>query len=232
VLQPTEILTIITEHAHEDILRALRPVLNQNNPNKIVDVVFGLLATAGAVVGGGSITDGDCVQQATADQAFTNAKAAGDIAGMTAALQYRALERNTGGAIGTPSAQCTSLTAKNPEIAAIKQHQDPAGPGAAAGNKAIVLELAKQIKAIGGNPLDALKTGTFPPGFSADPTSKGNTCDDPNDVNGCINTQNLLVKDATEAEISAVCFLFPPRRISPSSSPITGCWWCCFLLGC
>lgn len=207
MLQPTQILTIVTEHAHEDILRALRPIINLNNPNKIVDVVFGLLDKTGAVFGSGSISDGDCVQQATADQAFTNAKATGNIAGMTTALQYRALERNSG-PLGQPSPPCTSITAKNPEIAAIKQHQDPASPGAAAINKAIVLELAKQIKSIGGNPLDALKTGTFAPGTIGGPTANGNSCDDPNDAAGCINSLNLLVQDATEAEILAVRFCF------------------------
>lgn len=72
-------------------------------------------------------------------------------------------------------------------------------------NKAIVLELAKQIQSVGGNPLDALKSGTFAPGQIGDPTAKGNTCDDANDPNGCIFTQNLLVPDATEEEIQAVC---------------------------
>jgi hypothetical protein len=139
---------------------------------------------------------------ATADQAFTNAKAANSVAGMTAALQYRALERNTG-AVGLASVKCTSIAAKNPEIAAIQQHQDPASSGAAAINKAIVLELAKQIASIGGNPQDALATGTFAPGRIGDPTAKGNTCDDP-DPNGCINTLHLLVLDATAEEISAV----------------------------
>jgi hypothetical protein len=82
---------------------------------------------------------------------------------MTAALVFRALERNTG-KVGLASAPCTSVKAVNPEIAAISQHQDPASPGAAAINKAIVLALAKQIAAVGGNPQDALKSGTFAPG--------------------------------------------------------------------
>lgn len=120
---------------------------------------------------------------------------------MTNALIFRALERNTGG-VGVKSALCTQ-TAKNPEIAAISQHQDPASSGAAATNKAITLELAQQIAAIGGNPLDALKSGTFAPGNPNDTTGKGNTCDDANDANGCIFTQNLLVEDATEEEINA-----------------------------
>lgn len=118
----------------------------------------------------------ECLQQATADQAFTNAKAANDVPGMVAALMYRALERNTPGPVGRASNPCTSIKATNPEIAAIQQHQDPASPGAAGINKAVTLELAKQIKAVGGDPLEALKSGTFQPGDVTDATGKGNTC--------------------------------------------------------
>lgn len=116
------------------------------------------------------------MQTATADRAFTNAKNAKDVAGMTAALQYRAIERNTG-AVGLKSVLCTSFKPVNPEIAALTQHQDPASDGAAAANKAVVLELAKQIASIGGNPVDALQTGTFKPGQLGDPTAKGFTCE-------------------------------------------------------
>ncbi|GJE88265.1 hypothetical protein PsYK624_043480 [Phanerochaete sordida] len=189
------------EHSHEPILTSVRASLNVNNPDGIVDPVFGLLGNAAAAAGAGKITDLDCLQQATADQAFTNAKAAGDVEGMTNALIFRALERNTG-QVGLASVLCTE-TATNPEIAAISQHQDPASSGAAATNKAIVLELAKQIASIGGNPQDALKSGTFAPGNLNDSTGKGNTCDDANDPNGCIFTQNLLVEDATADEITA-----------------------------
>jgi hypothetical protein len=94
---------------------------------------------------------------------------------MTAALQYRALERNTN-AVGARSPLCTSFRPVNKEIAAIAQHQDPASENAAATNKAIVLELARQIKAIGGNPQDALQTGTFEPGQTNDRTAKGKSC--------------------------------------------------------
>ncbi|KAJ7601133.1 hypothetical protein C8J56DRAFT_880662 [Mycena floridula] len=176
--------------------------LATNNPLGIVDPVFALLGNAAAQAGLGKLTDPDCLQQATADQAFTNAKAAGDVQGQVDALIFRALERNSG-TVGGVTAQCTSVTAVNPEIAAIQQHQDPASTGAAATNKAIVLELAKQIAAVGGDPVDALKSGTFAPGQIGDSTGKGNTCDDANDANGCIFTQNLLVPDASEAEISA-----------------------------
>lgn len=121
---------------------------------------------------------------------------------MTAALIYRALERNTG-AVGQASVLCTSIKAVNPEIAALTQHQDPASSGAAATNKAITLELAKQIASVGGDPQDALKSGTFAPGTIGDPTGAGNTCDDANDAAGCIFSQNLLVEDASAAEIDA-----------------------------
>jgi hypothetical protein len=60
------------------------------------------------------------LQQAAADQAFTNAKADGDTQGMVDALIFRALERNSG-AVGQTSAACTSIQAVNPEIAAIQQ---------------------------------------------------------------------------------------------------------------
>jgi hypothetical protein len=115
---------------------------------------------------------------------------------------YRALERNTG-KVGLASVACTAIKAVNPEIAAISQHQDPASAGAAATNKAITLALAKQIASIGGNPQTALKSGTFKAGSTSDNTGKGNTCDDANDKVGCIISQNLLVEDATAAEIDA-----------------------------
>lgn len=191
------------EHSHEPFLTSVRASLAANNPLGITDPVFGLLGNAAAA---GGISDANfdlnCLQQATADQAFTNAKAAGDVTAMTDALIYRALERNTG-SVGLASVLCTSVKAVNPEIAAVSQHQDPASSGAAATNKAIVLALAQQIASIGGNPQDALKSGTFAPGTIGDPTAKGNTCDDANDPNGCIFTDNLLVDDATAEEISA-----------------------------
>ncbi|KAI0352612.1 hypothetical protein OH77DRAFT_1438545 [Trametes cingulata] len=189
------------EHSHEPILTKVRQSLNLNNPDKIQDPVFALLGDAAAKAGAGDITDLACLQQAVADQAFTNAKAAGDLDGMVNALIFRAIERNTGG-VGVKSALCTQ-TAKNPEVAALTQHQDPASDGAAATNKAITLELAKQIASIGGNPQDAIKSGTFAPGDKNDKTGKGNSCDDANDPNGCIFTQNLLVPDATADEINA-----------------------------
>jgi len=186
----------------------VREFLNLNNPDKILDPVFALLGNAGVNNGKGSIADPDCLQQAVADQAFTNAKAVEDVNGAVNALIFRTLERNTG-AVGQKSTLCTSIHAKNPEISALKQHQDPASDGAAATNRAITLELAKQIKSVGGDPLDAIKSGTFSPGYIGDPTAKGSTCNDENDAQGCIFTLNLLIPDATEAEILAVCGSLP-----------------------
>ncbi|KAJ6508880.1 hypothetical protein C8R45DRAFT_816014 [Mycena sanguinolenta] len=190
------------EHSHQQFLTSVQTSLVKNNPDGIVDSVFGLLGNAAGAAGLGKITDVDCLQQATADQAFTNAKAAGDVQGQVDALIYRALERNSG-TVGGTTAQCTSIKAVNPEIAAIQQHQDPASANAATVNKNIVLELAKQIAAVGGDPQDALKSGTFAPGSTSDNTGKGNTCDDANDTVGCIFTQNLLVEDATADEINS-----------------------------
>lgn len=144
----------------------------------------------------------DCLQQATADQAFTNAKAAGDVDGMTASLIFRALERNTG-KIGLASVPCASIKAVNPEIAALQQHQDPAGEGAQELNKQITSELARQIAAVGGDPLLANEASTFAPGDLNDATAAGNTCDDENDDAGCINSLNLRVDDLSAAEIQA-----------------------------
>lgn len=67
----------------------------------------------------------------------------------------------------------------------------------------MTLELAKQIASIGGDPQEALKSGTFAPGDVNDPTAKGNSCDTVDDEPGCIFTQDLLVEDATAAEIDA-----------------------------
>ncbi|GME27314.1 hypothetical protein GTA08_BOTSDO10749 [Neofusicoccum parvum] len=190
------------EHSHEQFLRTVNTNLKLDNPDNIQDAVFGLLGNAAASAGQGNIADTDCLQQATADQAFTNAKAAGDVDGMTAALVYRALERNTG-AVGQASVACTAIQATNPEIAALSQHQDPASSGAAETNKNITLELAKQIASIGGAPQVALKSGTFKPGQVGDTTGAGNSCDDANDAVGCIFSQNLLVEDASADEINA-----------------------------
>lgn len=213
------------EHSHERFLRSVKASLDLNNPDGILDPVFGLLGNAAAAQGAGNIADPTCLQQATADQAFTNAKAAGDVDGMVDALIYRALEKNTL-QVGLVSDPCTSIQAVNPEIAAIQQHQDSASTGAAAVNKAIVLELARQIQSVGGDPLDALLSGTFAPGDLNDPTARGNACNDETDPEGCIFTENLLVPDATEEEILAAVAggaanppANPPAQQQPPAAP-------------
>ncbi|TVY84682.1 hypothetical protein LSUE1_G000710 [Lachnellula suecica] len=190
------------EHSHDRFLDGVRVNLAINNPAGISDPVFGLLGNAAAAAGAGTITNLDCLHQATADQAFTNAKAAANVTGQADALMYAALERNTG-SVGLASVTCNE-TAVNPEIAAVQQHQDPASAGAAAGNKAVVLALAVQLQSIGADPQEALLSGTFAAGSTTDNTGKGNTCDTVDDVEGgCIFSQNLLVDDATAAEIDA-----------------------------
>lgn len=189
------------EHSHNKFLDLVRVSLQIDNPLNIQDPVFGLLGDAAAAAGAGDVTDLACLQQATADQAFTNAKAAGDLAGMAGALVYRAVERNTA-KVGQASALCTE-TAANPEIAAVSQHQDPASAGAADTNKGITLALAQQLAGIGADPLLALESGTFAPGDVNDPTGAGNTCDTVDDEPGCILSENLLVLDATPDEISS-----------------------------
>lgn len=86
----------------------------QVGSNLIVFRVFGLLGDAAGAAGQGTVTNTDCLQQATADQAFTNAKAVGSIDGMASALIYRGLERNTA-SVGLASVLCNE-TATNPEI--------------------------------------------------------------------------------------------------------------------
>ncbi|POS77536.1 hypothetical protein DHEL01_v204064 [Diaporthe helianthi] len=188
------------EHSHEAILLATQAMLELDNPLQIENAVFGLLGDGGAQGGAGSVTNVKCLQQNIADQAFTNAKAANDVEGMANALMFRALERNTT-PVGGASETCDE-TAVNPEIAAIQQHQDPASPEAA-GNKQIVLNLATQLQAIGADPNLAIQTGTFPAGTIGDPTGDGFICDDAADPIGCIFSTNMLVADATEAEIAS-----------------------------
>ncbi|KAK2613593.1 hypothetical protein N8I77_000498 [Diaporthe amygdali] len=187
------------EHSHEAILRVTQTNLQLNNPLKIQDAVFSLLGNAAAAKGAPNVANLDCLQQIVADQAFTNAKAAGDVDGQANAIMFRALERNTG-SVGLASVLCNE-TATNPEIAAITQHQDPAS-AEASGNKQIALDVAKQLASIGADPTLAIQTGTFAPGQKGDTTGKGNSCDDANDAVGCIISQNLLVADVTKDEIA------------------------------
>ncbi|KAL2874417.1 hypothetical protein SGCOL_010397 [Colletotrichum sp. CLE4] len=190
------------EHSHEVFLNITREFLNKENPKAIADPVFGLLGDGAAKAGAGQVTNLACLQQETADQAFTNAKAAKDIRGMSAALVYQTLERNTAG-VGVNSEACTDKPV-NAEIAALsKKHQDPAADGAAANNKEVALALAKQLAAVGGDPMLALESGTFAPGDKSDTTFKGLSCDTDTDPTGCIFTEKKLVLDATPEEITA-----------------------------
>lgn len=150
------------EHSHNIFLDIVRVSLALDNPKEIQDPVFGLLGNKAAAAGAGKVTNLDCLQQETADQAFTNAKKIKDVRGMAGALLYRSIERNTG-SVGLESVICTEK-AVNAEIAALTQHQDPASANAADVNKGIALELAKQLALIGVDPLLALESGTFAPG--------------------------------------------------------------------
>ncbi|KAM5361412.1 hypothetical protein ACJZ2D_013102 [Fusarium nematophilum] len=187
------------EQSHGFVLTITREFLNVDNPKNIVDPVFGLLGNAAAADGAGDVENLDCLKQETADQTFTNAKAAGDLRGMAGALLLQAIERNTQG-VGTKSVLCNE-TAVNAEIGALTQHQDPASEGAGALNKAITLELARQLASLGADPKLALLSGTFPPGDPNDNTGAGNTCDTEDPELGCIYTEGLLVLDASEQEV-------------------------------
>ncbi|KAF4500847.1 cell wall manno [Fusarium agapanthi] len=189
------------EHSHDFVLTITGEMLRLNNPKEIQDPVFGLLGDAAAKEGAGSVTNLACLKQETADQAFTNAKAIGDLRGMAGALLFQAIERNTAG-VGVASKLCDEA-AVNPEIGALTQHQDAASTGAGAINKAVTLELAKQLAGIGADPNLALLSGTFAPGDTSDTTGKGNSCDEEEPDLGCIFSQGLLVMDATEDEISS-----------------------------
>lgn len=188
------------EHSHEAIIRSANTALQLNNPLEIQDTVFALLGNKAAAAGAPNVQNLDCLQQIIADQAFTNAKAAGDIDLMADAILFRGLERNTG-SVGLASVLCTEQ-AVNPEIAAITQHQDPASPEAS-GNADIELAIAIQLAAIGADPIRALESATFAPGEIGDPTGAGNTCDDANDAVGCIFTLNLVTPAVSDAEIQA-----------------------------
>jgi hypothetical protein len=107
------------------------------------------------------------------------------------------------GKVGLASVACASIQAVNPEIAALQQHQDPAGEGAQALNKEIASELARQIASVGGDPALANEASTFAPGELDDATAAGNTCNDENDDEGCINSLGLRVDDLSADEIAA-----------------------------
>lgn len=150
------------EHSHEAILRAANTFLKLDNPLEIQDAVFALLGNAAAAAGAPNVANLNCLQQIVADQAFTNAKAAGDLDGQINAILFRAIEKNTL-TVGELSVNCDEA-AVNPEIDALQQHQDPAAAGATEINAAIELAAAVQIASIGGDPLIALQSATFAPG--------------------------------------------------------------------
>lgn len=150
------------EHSHDIFLTITQESLIRHNPKNIKDAVFGLVGIQSAAVGAGSVKNLDCLRQEIADQAFTNGKAIKDLRLMTGALIYQALEVNTI-RVGLASAVCTDK-AVNSAVGAISQHQDPSSPNAAEINKAITLELARQLKGIGADPNLALLSGTFAPG--------------------------------------------------------------------
>ncbi|KAI3391433.1 hypothetical protein diail_7357 [Diaporthe ilicicola] len=117
---------------------------------------------------------------------------------MAKALMFRALDCNTT-PVGGASETCDE-TAVNPEIAAVKPHQDPASPEAA-GNTQIALDLATQLQAVGADPNLAIQTGTFPAGTVGDTTGDGFICDDSADSVGCIFSTGMLVSgDITAAQ--------------------------------
>ncbi|KAK3389324.1 hypothetical protein B0H63DRAFT_97181 [Podospora didyma] len=188
------------EHSHEAVLRITNTFLQLNNPLEIQDTVFGLLGNGAAAGGAPNVDNLDCLQQFIADQAFTNAKAAGDLDGQINAILFRALERNTL-TVGQASVLCNEQ-AVNPEIASISQHQDPAS-AEAAGNADIEIAVAISLASIGADPLLALQSATFAPGEIGDPTAAGNTCNDADDAVGCIISQNLLTPAVSEAEIQS-----------------------------
>ncbi|CCA67813.1 hypothetical protein PIIN_01637 [Serendipita indica DSM 11827] len=183
------------EHSHHRYIVKVKQMLDLNNTIGVADPVFGLLTNDVASTGMGLITDPNCLQLAIADSAFSNSKRNNDLEGLVASLIYRALERNTA-AVGLASEPCKSYVPVNKELETFKQHQDPAAPGAQANNKATVLELARQIMLLGGEPTDALYSGTFTAADLNGPAA-GNSCNS----NDCIFENNLLIRDASMAEI-------------------------------
>ncbi|KAF7558603.1 hypothetical protein G7046_g5563 [Stylonectria norvegica] len=166
------------EHSHDFVLTITREFLKLNNPKGISDVVFGLLGNGAAAAGAGDVTNLDCLKQETADQAYTNAKAA------VTCEEWQGLFYSK-------------------QSSGIQVVLDPASKNAGDLNKAITLELAKQLAGIGADPSLALLSGTFAPGDPSDVTGAGNSCDDEEPNLGCIFSKGLLVLDATEDEVSS-----------------------------
>ncbi|KAJ3108717.1 hypothetical protein HDU97_000115 [Phlyctochytrium planicorne] len=172
------------EHSHERILKATRALVQQSKETVAqIDVVFGKLGD-GAInkelqaknLAGGAINP-TCLQQQLADACVT--VAAGNKDEIATCLQYRVLERNTGG-VGTASALCTE-TPKNKELVGLTQLQDPASADGKANNAKIQTDLAKALVTAGFTADEAadlaLQTSTFGPGKIGDPTARGLSCD-------------------------------------------------------
>ncbi|KAI5457177.1 hypothetical protein BGZ63DRAFT_337044, partial [Mariannaea sp. PMI_226] len=188
------------ENSHGFVIVIVREFLFINNPRGIKDVIFGLLDNESASRGAGDITNLDCLQQEIADQAFSNAKDRKNLRGMAGALLFQALQRNVRSQ-GEFSARCNQR-AVNAEIAALTRHQDASWRDAGALNKAIVLELARQLASIGADPELALLSGTFAASGVSTIQSLNNYCDNEDLSLGCIFSQNLLVLDASRNEIA------------------------------
>ncbi|OLL25730.1 hypothetical protein NEOLI_003066 [Neolecta irregularis DAH-3] len=194
------------EHSHEKYLRVTQTCLQQDNPLKIVDPVFGLIGNNAAAAGAGLLEKTpeklNCLQMIIADQAFTNCQKIKDIEGMAAALVYQALERNTGIA-GLSSIVCTAVKPLNSQIESIPRHQDPSSSEASKVNRESELALAKQLYLIGADPYLALESATFAPLAQGQDRNNeaANSCDDKNDTIGCGYTNKLLRSAITSQDI-------------------------------
>ncbi|PLW36533.1 hypothetical protein PCASD_06457 [Puccinia coronata f. sp. avenae] len=193
------------EWAHAREVNTVDTMLKLDNPLNITHPIFSLLGNDAAAKGMGKIDQKniDCFQKIVADQAFKNAKAAGNKAGQEAAIIFASLEKNTKN-VGVASPPCASKKMENPEIERLIQHQDAASKGAKEINKKSALLAALSLSQIGSDPLLAFNTGTFKAG---DPKNnkqgKGESCDIDSDPVGCIYTKNLMVVDVTKEEVDA-----------------------------
>ncbi|KAJ5042460.1 uncharacterized protein L3040_005008 [Drepanopeziza brunnea f. sp. 'multigermtubi'] len=188
------------EHSHEKFVTCLRTSLKLDNPEKIQDPILGLLGNVAAAAGAGAITNLDCLHQATAHRAFTNAKAAGDFQAQSDPLIFAAFERNAAG-VGTASALCNE-TAVDPDIAAITQKKIQLPMGAAATNKVLSSPSLNRL---------LLLAATHEMIFSREPslqkktddTGKGNTCDTDTDTEGSAPAAKASASKAGAASASA-----------------------------
>ncbi|WAR52672.1 hypothetical protein PtB15_2B96 [Puccinia triticina] len=191
------------EWAHAKEVNIVDKMLKLSNPLDITHPIFSLLGNEAASNGTGKLDKKhlDCFQKIVADQAFTNAKKAGNKEGQEAAIIFASVEKNTK-TVGVASVPCKSKKMVNPEIERLIQHQDAASPGAAENNKKSALLAALSLKEIGSDPSISLRTGTFKAGDTKNTNNgRGNSCDDEKDTEGCIFTKKALVEDVTKAEI-------------------------------